>query len=208
MTECVAVLSRTATHSSHPHCSLNIAVARRLPTATTPTRPAPRTVPSRTPELPRGPRRYTAQGKRHSTVARPPPAPAPSRSPRSWRSYCDTTSRPTITPPYSQHRQRIPLAVELAHPNRQSRVRRESGPAPPPHTALPDPARPDLSRTAHSHKTWLIATGIPEIAQARRLGHRFSEEICCAGSWPPRADSPRVGPVPGCGSRRCRLRRW
>ena len=25
----------------------------------------------------------------------------------------------------------------------------------------------------HSHKTWLIEDGIPEIAQARRLGHRL-----------------------------------
>ncbi|WP_186382393.1 hypothetical protein [Amycolatopsis rhizosphaerae] len=27
----------------------------------------------------------------------------------------------------------------------------------------------------HSHKTWLIADDIPEIAQARRLGHRIIE---------------------------------
>jgi len=26
----------------------------------------------------------------------------------------------------------------------------------------------------HSHKTWLIEDGIPEIAQARRLGHRLA----------------------------------
>nr|WP_052165639.1 tyrosine-type recombinase/integrase [Micromonospora purpureochromogenes] len=25
----------------------------------------------------------------------------------------------------------------------------------------------------HTHKTWLIEDGIPEIAQARRLGHRL-----------------------------------
>lgn len=29
----------------------------------------------------------------------------------------------------------------------------------------------------HSHKTWLIAAGIPEIAQARRLGHRLDERV-------------------------------
>lgn len=26
----------------------------------------------------------------------------------------------------------------------------------------------------HTHKTWLIEDGIPEIAQARRLGHRLA----------------------------------
>ena len=29
----------------------------------------------------------------------------------------------------------------------------------------------------HSHKTWLIADGIPDIAQARRLGHRIPDKI-------------------------------
>ncbi|MFD4252445.1 tyrosine-type recombinase/integrase [Amycolatopsis thermoflava] len=29
----------------------------------------------------------------------------------------------------------------------------------------------------HSHKTWLIADGIPEVAQSRRLGHRIPDEI-------------------------------
>ena len=29
----------------------------------------------------------------------------------------------------------------------------------------------------HSHKTWLIADGIPEIAQARRLGHHLSNRL-------------------------------
>lgn len=29
----------------------------------------------------------------------------------------------------------------------------------------------------HSHKTWLIADGIPEVAQARRMGHRISDHI-------------------------------
>jgi len=29
----------------------------------------------------------------------------------------------------------------------------------------------------HSHKTWLIAEGIPEIAQARRLGHHLSNRL-------------------------------
>jgi integrase len=29
----------------------------------------------------------------------------------------------------------------------------------------------------HSHKTWLIADGTPEIAQARRLGHHLDNRI-------------------------------
>jgi integrase len=28
--------------------------------------------------------------------------------------------------------------------------------------------------TRHSHKTWLIEDGVPEIAQARRLGHQIA----------------------------------
>jgi hypothetical protein len=29
----------------------------------------------------------------------------------------------------------------------------------------------------HSHKTWLIADGIPEIAQAKRLGHHLANRL-------------------------------
>jgi hypothetical protein len=29
----------------------------------------------------------------------------------------------------------------------------------------------------HSHKTWMIADQIPEVAQARRLGHRIPDKI-------------------------------
>ncbi|MCP2170099.1 site-specific integrase [Goodfellowiella coeruleoviolacea] len=29
----------------------------------------------------------------------------------------------------------------------------------------------------HSHKTWMIADGIPDVAQARRLGHRIPDKI-------------------------------
>jgi integrase len=41
------------------------------------------------------------------------------------------------------------------------------------------PIRPGLTfhELRHSHKTWLIAAGIPEIAQARRLGHRMDKRI-------------------------------
>jgi integrase len=44
-----------------------------------------------------------------------------------------------------------------------------------PDAAMPiQPVRPGLTfhGLRHSHKTWMIADGIPEIAQARRLGHR------------------------------------
>lgn len=42
-----------------------------------------------------------------------------------------------------------------------------------------DPIRPGLTfhELRHSHKTWLIAAGIPEIAQARRLGHRLDRRV-------------------------------
>jgi integrase len=29
----------------------------------------------------------------------------------------------------------------------------------------------------HSHKTWLIADGIPEIAQAKRFGHHLANRL-------------------------------
>jgi integrase len=42
-----------------------------------------------------------------------------------------------------------------------------------------EPVRPGLTfhGLRHSHKTWMIADGIPEIAQARRLGHHLSNRI-------------------------------
>jgi len=41
------------------------------------------------------------------------------------------------------------------------------------------PVRPGLTfhGLRHSHKTWLIADGIPEIAQARRLGHHLANRL-------------------------------
>jgi integrase len=41
------------------------------------------------------------------------------------------------------------------------------------------PVKPGLTfhGLRHSHKTWMIADGIPEIAQARRLGHRLDNRI-------------------------------
>ncbi|WP_410671308.1 tyrosine-type recombinase/integrase [Amycolatopsis sp. cmx-4-68] len=49
-----------------------------------------------------------------------------------------------------------------------------------PEAAVPiQPARQRLTfhGLRHSHKTWMIADGIPEIAQARRLGHRLDNRI-------------------------------
>jgi len=49
-----------------------------------------------------------------------------------------------------------------------------------PDTAVPiEPVRQGLTfhGLRHSHKTWMIADSIPEIAQARRLGHRLDNRI-------------------------------
>ena len=49
-----------------------------------------------------------------------------------------------------------------------------------PHATLRlDPVQPGLTfhGLRHSHKTWLIADGVPEIAQARRLGHHLEDRI-------------------------------
>ncbi len=42
-----------------------------------------------------------------------------------------------------------------------------------------EPVRPGLTfhGLRHSHKTWLIADGVPEIAQARRLGHHLQDRV-------------------------------
>ena len=41
------------------------------------------------------------------------------------------------------------------------------------------PIRPGLTfhGLRHSHKTWLIDDGMPEIPQARRLGHHLSNRV-------------------------------
>ncbi|MEV0056196.1 tyrosine-type recombinase/integrase [Saccharopolyspora shandongensis] len=41
------------------------------------------------------------------------------------------------------------------------------------------PVKPGLTfhGLRHSHKTWLIDAGVPEIAQARRLGHALDDDI-------------------------------
>ncbi len=47
------------------------------------------------------------------------------------------------------------------------------------HRRATDPIRPGLTfhGLRHSHKTWLIADGIPEIAQAKRLGHHLANRL-------------------------------
>lgn len=47
-----------------------------------------------------------------------------------------------------------------------------------PHPGLP-PVQPGMTfhGLRHSHKTWMIADGVPEIAQAHRLGHALKDKI-------------------------------
>jgi len=42
-----------------------------------------------------------------------------------------------------------------------------------------DPVKPGLTfhGLRHSHKTWMIADGVPEIAQSHRLGHILGDKI-------------------------------
>ncbi|MBK0870236.1 tyrosine-type recombinase/integrase [Saccharopolyspora sp. HNM0986] len=71
------------------------------------------------------------------------------------------------------------------HPRRSNFSRRAMRPATDGNHHLTDPAirtqpvKPGLTfhGLRHSHKTWLIEDNIPEIAQARRLGHTLGDEI-------------------------------
>jgi integrase len=42
-----------------------------------------------------------------------------------------------------------------------------------------EPVKPGLTfhGLRHSHKTWMIADGVPEVAQSRRLGHILGDRI-------------------------------
>ena len=42
-----------------------------------------------------------------------------------------------------------------------------------------EPAKPGLTfhGLRHSYKTWMIADGVPEVAQSRRLGHILGDRI-------------------------------
>ena len=42
-----------------------------------------------------------------------------------------------------------------------------------------EPAKPGLTfhGLRHGHKTWMIADGVPEVVQARRLGHILGDRI-------------------------------
>jgi len=39
------------------------------------------------------------------------------------------------------------------------------------------PVRLEFHALRHSHKTWMIADGVPEVAQSRRLGHILGDRI-------------------------------
>src|ERR1700754_1798545 len=56
----------------------------------------------------------------------------------------------------------------LGHPLRRSTFDRRAF-----RPAVDGDARKGTAAIRHSHKTWLIADDIPEIAQARRLGHHL-----------------------------------
>lgn len=104
-----------------------------------------------------------------------------------------TSARTVTLPPFLAHL----LAAELArtrspvvfttirgkHLRRSGFHRRLWAPAVA-GTTLPDgttwpPIKPGLTfhGLRHSHKTWLIEDGIPDVAQARRLGHRLQDKI-------------------------------
>ncbi|WP_245931785.1 tyrosine-type recombinase/integrase [Actinokineospora auranticolor] len=77
------------------------------------------------------------------------------------------------------------LSLEHEHPRRSNFSRRVMRPAAdgtldrPRHRLHLPPVQPGLTfhGLRHSHKTWMIADGIPEVAQARRLGHRVPDKI-------------------------------
>ena len=47
----------------------------------------------------------------------------------------------------------------------------------PPVRLSPGKSGMTFHRLRHSHKTWMIADNVPEIAQARRLGHILDDKI-------------------------------
>ncbi|GAA2975994.1 tyrosine-type recombinase/integrase [Actinokineospora diospyrosa] len=77
------------------------------------------------------------------------------------------------------------LTPDHGHPRRSNFSRRIMRPAAdgtlrhPRHRLHLPPTEPGLTvhGLRHSHKTWMIADGIPEVAQARRLGHRVPDKI-------------------------------
>ncbi|CRK57596.1 Integrase [Alloactinosynnema sp. L-07] len=77
------------------------------------------------------------------------------------------------------------VTAEEQHPRRSNFSRRVMRPAAdgtrgyPQHWPHLTPVQPDLTfhGLRHSHKTWMIADLIPDIAQAKRLGHRLPDKI-------------------------------
>jgi integrase len=85
----------------------------------------------------------------------------------------------------SHQSQFVFLTSEGQHPRRSNFARRAMRPAADgtTHHARPRlrlaPAVPGLTfhGLRHSHKTWMIADGVPDVAQARRLGHILPDKI-------------------------------
>ncbi|WP_436499511.1 tyrosine-type recombinase/integrase [Actinokineospora sp. HUAS TT18] len=77
------------------------------------------------------------------------------------------------------------VTAEGQHPRRSNFARRVMRPGAdgtrgyPEHWPRLDPVQPGLTfhGLRHSHKTWMIADLIPDIAQAKRLGHRLADKI-------------------------------
>lgn len=77
------------------------------------------------------------------------------------------------------------VTAEGQHPRRSNFARRVMRPAAdgthgyPQHWPHLEPVQPGLTfhGLRHSHKTWMIADLIPDIAQAKRLGHRLADKI-------------------------------
>lgn len=77
------------------------------------------------------------------------------------------------------------VTAEGEHPRRSNFARRVMRPAAdgnrnsrnPPVPTVPIAPGLTFHGLRHSHKTWLIDAGIPEIAQARRLGHTLDNDI-------------------------------
>jgi integrase len=77
------------------------------------------------------------------------------------------------------------VTADGQHPRRSNFARRVMRPATDGNRHRNKPAVPTVPVAPgltfhglrHSHKTWLIDAGIPEIAQARRLGHTLNDDI-------------------------------
>ena len=72
----------------------------------------------------------------------------------------------------------VPAPLQLLPPRHAPRRRRHHPPPPTPRSRWRRSRRGlTFHGFRHSHKTWLIADRIPDVAQARRLGHRIPDKI-------------------------------